>query len=37
MYKTKLVYCSDLVPNLVVEIAIYNFDVFHYALMLTVK
>ena len=27
MYKTKLVHCSDLIPNLVVEIEIFNFFV----------
>ena len=25
MYKTKLVHCCDVVPNLVVEIEIFNF------------
>ena len=29
MYKTKLVHCCDVVPNLVVEIEICNFDLFH--------
>ena len=28
MYKTKLVHCCDVVPNLVVEIEIFNFCLF---------
>ena len=28
MYKTKLVHCSDLVPNLAVEIEMFNFCLF---------
>ena len=28
MYKTKLIHCCDVVPNLVVEIEIFNFCLF---------
>ena len=30
MYKTKLVHCCDVVPNLVVDIEIFNFCLFIY-------
>ena len=35
MYKAKLIHCSDLVPNLVVEIEIFNFCLFVYLFVCT--
>ena len=37
MYKTKLVHCCDVVPNLVVEIEIFNFCLFVGLLVLLIS